>query len=306
MTTAFENARAFIYQNARPLDYTRFQYHFEGGDQEPVLAALAAYQNPDGGFGHGLEADAWNPDSTPIQTWAATEILREIHFTDQGHPVMAGILRYLAGGRDFDGKTWANTVPGNNDYPHAPWWHYTDQSSPHETYNPTACLAGFILRFAANKSDLHRLGHRLAREAVARYFAGDLLEDMHTAGCYLRLLEYLEEAKEESVADLAALRERLRFQVRHSLTAETDQWETGYICKPSQFFNRRDSVYYADNQALAQYEGDFILRTQLSDGAWAIPWGWGDYPEEWALAKNWWKSNGIILNLLYLREMGRL
>lgn len=303
MTTAFENARAFIYRNARPLDFARFRFHFEGGDQEPVLDALAAYQNPDGGFGHGLEADAWNPDSAPIQTWAATEILREIGFADRSHPIVAGILKYLTGGQDFDGQTWGNTVPGNNDYPHAPWWHYTGES--HETYNPTACLAGFILRFAEKESDAS-LGRRLAREAITAYCEGELLEDMHTAGCYVRLLEYLEEAKEESVPDLAALRERLGAQVRHCLTADTAQWDSGYICKPSQFFNHRDSVYYADNQALAQYECEFILRTQQPDGAWPIPWGWGDYPEEWALAKNWWQSNGIILNLLYLKGMRRL
>lgn len=67
----FEKARQFIYQNARPLELARWQVHFENGSREAVLQALQVYQNEDGGFGHGLEPDNWNPNSTPIATWAA-------------------------------------------------------------------------------------------------------------------------------------------------------------------------------------------------------------------------------------------
>lgn len=79
MNTTFQNARKFIYRNARPLDLARWQYHFENGSAEAVINALSYYQNDDGGFGYALEADAWNPNSSPIQTWTATEILREIN-----------------------------------------------------------------------------------------------------------------------------------------------------------------------------------------------------------------------------------
>jgi hypothetical protein len=78
MNSTYQNARAFIYRNARPLDFARWQYHFEGGGKDAVLTALSAYQNEDGGFGHALEPDSWNPNSVPLQTWTATEILREI------------------------------------------------------------------------------------------------------------------------------------------------------------------------------------------------------------------------------------
>lgn len=105
MNKVFQKAKEFIYRNARPLDLARFRYHFENGSTEDVLNALAFYQNEDGGFGHALEPDSWNPNSSPIQTWYATEILREIGFTDSSHPITAGILKYLESGRDFDGRT---------------------------------------------------------------------------------------------------------------------------------------------------------------------------------------------------------
>ena len=66
MNTVYQKARKFIYHNARPLDIARWQYHFEGGTKEAALTALAAYQNEDGGFGHALEPDCWNPNSALI------------------------------------------------------------------------------------------------------------------------------------------------------------------------------------------------------------------------------------------------
>jgi hypothetical protein len=302
----YQKACTFIYRNARPLDLARWKYHFENGSKVAVLAALAAYQNEDGGFGHALEADAWNPNSAPMQTWTATEILREIDFTDAKHPIIQGILQYLASGQEFTGQFWDNAPRSNNDYPHAPWWQIDSNSSCHHTYNPTACLAGFIIRFADRNSDLYRIGCRIAKEAYDAYFGQNLLDDMHTASCYIRLWQYCEEAGVTDIIDLSALKERLREQVRHGITKNTAEWETGYVCKPSQFFNNNNSTFYADNYDIAEYECGFIIKSQLDDGSWMIPWGWNGYPEEWAISKNWWKGNGAILNLLYLKGMGRL
>jgi GNAT superfamily N-acetyltransferase len=187
LKSVYDKARTFLYRHARPLDIARWQYHFEGGSKDDVLTALAAYQNRDGGFGHALEPDAWNPNSAPIQTWTATEILREIDFTDSTHPLIQGILRYLANGEYFNGNFWYNVINSNNDYPHAPWWHAELGSTYHDDYNPTACLAGFIIRFADKDSELYQLGCRIAKEACESYFAGDLLDNMHTVTCYVRL-----------------------------------------------------------------------------------------------------------------------
>jgi hypothetical protein len=301
MARTYQKARAFIYRNARPLDIARWQYHFEGGGKDAVLTALAAYQNEDGGFGHALEPDSWSPNSVPMQTWQATEILREINFTDAAHPIIQGILRYLTSGAEFDGHFWNNTCSSNNDYPHAPWWHADSGYVNDGNYNPTACLAGFIIRFAEKGGELHRLGRRIAKEAFDAYAGKGSLDDMHTAACYIRLWQYCEEAGAEDIIDLAALKERLCEQVKHSITQNTSEWETSYICKPSQFFGSRDSVFYADNKDIAEYECEFIVKTQLDDGSWAVTWNWSEYPEEWAISKNWWKGSNVVLNTLYLK-----
>mgnify|MGYP000860130092 CR=1 FL=1 len=106
----YQKTQKWIYRHARPLDIARWQYHFENGSKDNVIKVLSFYQNIDGGFGHALEPDSWNPNSAPIQTWVATEILREIEVTDQSCTVIQGILKYLASGADFNGHSWSNTV----------------------------------------------------------------------------------------------------------------------------------------------------------------------------------------------------
>src|SRR5689334_13066678 len=47
-------AQEFIWLHARLLERNLFAYLFANGSKEPVLAALHAYQNEDGGFGNAL------------------------------------------------------------------------------------------------------------------------------------------------------------------------------------------------------------------------------------------------------------
>jgi hypothetical protein len=306
MTTTFEKARTFIYRNARPLDLARFQYHFENGSRNAVLNALSTYQNADGGFGHALEADLWNPNSSPIQTWTATEILREVGCKVKNQPIRRRILHYLASGTDFDGHYWFQGVPTNNDYPHAPWWGCPDPYAPSPNdYAPTAGLAGFILRFEERGSDLFNLAERIAKEAFYSYISQGLIDNGMVLCCYIRLLDYLTEANLTDIIDLAALQAKLQEQVKHSIEADTAKWN-GYVPTPSGFMHSRDSIFYSDNKDIADYECEYIIYTQLDDGSWAIPWGWNAYPEEWAVAKNRWKANGVIVNLLYLKGMERI
>lgn len=306
MNNVFRMAKGFIYRNARPLDLARWQYHFENGSKEAVLNALSCYQNKDGGFGHALEPDAWNPNSSPVQTWCATEILREINFTDNSHLIVRGILSYLESGKDFNGHFWYNIIRTNNDYPHALWWNTETGRNSHDDYNPAACLAGFIIKYADKDSKIYTLGCRVAKEAVITYMNQGFLSNMATVLCYIRLMQYVEEAGITGIFDFNALKAKLIQQVEYSITKDTAIWETSYICKPSKFFNSKESIFYDSNKEIADYECEFIIKTQLEDGSWNITWKWAAYPDEWAISKNWWKSDIIIKNLLYLRGFNKI
>lgn len=305
MNKVFEKARAFMYRNARPIDLARFQYHFENGSKEAVMNVLSYYQNEDGGFGHAVEADCWNPNSTPLHSNTASEIIREINFEDANHPIIKGLLKWYASGTHFNGKTWEITVPSNDDYPHAPWWHTNSISSCHTDYNGTAQIAGFIVRYADKESDIFNFGVRIANEAIAA-LSPDEIRDMHTCACYMRMAELFEKANVTEYIAFDELKEKLHKSINKLIEIDTTKWN-GYVCQPSCFITSNQSEYYPANKEIADYECQYIIDTQLSDGSWNIGWNWGgNYPDEWTISKNWWKGQWIIQNLLYLKGFGLL
>ncbi|MGN1342932.1 MAG: hypothetical protein ACI4U3_00010, partial [Traorella sp.] len=279
----YNQARNFIYQNARPLDFARWQYLFENGSCDNVLNALKSYQNEDGGFGHALEADCWNPNSSPLQTWVATKIIREIQLSDSKHPIIQGILCYLETCHDFNGHCYLNTIPTNNDFAHAPWWNYQQETI---NYNPTASLIGFILRYANQESKLYSLALNLVQEAYTYFRKNCPLDSMHTASNFVDLYEDLVDCHVE-IVDLVEFKNLLIQQINYLLTNDISLWDKEYVCKPSLFIHSKKSPFYEMNQEICEYECEFISKTQKSDGTWAITWNWGCYPEQWTISKNW-------------------
>jgi hypothetical protein len=299
----YEQARSFIYKNARPLDIARWKYLFENGSKEDILTALIAYQNEDGGFGNALEPDCWNSNSSPVQTWVATKIIKEINLNDKNHQIIQGILNYLSSGKDFDGHTWSNTVVTNNDYPHASWWNF----EPNEeiSYNPTAWFIGFILKFADKNSKIFELACVLAKEAYSYFKVHFPLESMHSVSCFVELYEYIKEISMNDFLDIDEFSSLLHKQIQQVVTYDKSKWAVDYVCKPSLFISAKTSDFYLENKEICDYECEFILNTQESDGTWGITWSWTDYPEQWSISKNWWKSDLIIRNIRYIKAMYR-
>lgn len=302
----YKKAQNWMYRNARPIDIARWKYHFENGSGEDVLIALHEYQNKDGSFGSALEPDCWNPNSSPIQTWVATEILRELGITDSSNRIIKVIISYLDSGKDFINGIWAGSVPTNNEYPHAQWWTFSEKSADGWGYNPTACLAGFVLRYADKSSNVYKKAENAAKSAIEYFFIEPCISDMHLGLCYIRLYEYCISAGINSIFDSESMKNRLIEMVNNSITKDVAKWSTNYVCKPSQFLNSPDSIFYEANKKAAQYEIQFIKESMNNDGTWNVNWAWSDYPEEWAISKNWWKANQIIINMNYLKGFNEL
>lgn len=314
---AFHRAKRFVYKNARPIDLARWQYHFEDGSKEAVLEALSCYQNTDGGFGYGLEPDYWNPHSSPAQTYEATEILWEIGMekSDAEHPIIQGILDYLSSGKEFDDDFWSHTVETNNKFPHADWWHYPHSSWWEDTpmnrfawdYNPTAGLAGFILYFEDAETEFYYLAKKIAKKAIKQFLQMDKCNDMYVVTCFCRLYDYILEAELQEDFPVDKFEKHLKKMVHQTITQDENLYITMWnvnICRPSTFINSKENIFYESNEAISEFEIEFITKTQLGDGSWEVAWDWGkSYPAAWGVAKNWWKSRIIIKNLLYWSGM---
>lgn len=296
----FKKARSFIYRNARPIDLSRWQYHFENGSKESVLDVLSYYQNEDGGFGHALEEDSWNPNSSPIQTWCAVELLREINFTDKAHPIIKGILKYLESGDGFVKSKWASEIESNNYYPHAFWWDWKPDAE--YDYNPTANLAGFCIKFADRKSPLFYKACKIAQESANSLLDRDRVDDGHLLLCYIRLYQYCIETNTISLFDFDEYSKKLMNFVSQAICNADIEWSCDGVV--FEYIN----AFAHDLQSISlscdkiNYIANYLKDNQQDDGSWNISWNWSGYAEEWAISKNWWKSYGIIANMLFLKR----
>ena len=138
----YQEIKLWMYRNARQIELSVWQYYFESGSKEAVLSSLSFYQNDDGGFGHALEADSWNPNSSPYTTLKAINILKDIKFDDKHHPIMQGIFKFLESNVYCTDNGWYFNIPSNNDYPHAPWWTYNMEANAVEGIGVTAEIVG--------------------------------------------------------------------------------------------------------------------------------------------------------------------
>lgn len=300
----FEKAKRFVYQNARPLDLARWKYHFEGGTVEEVLEILAMYQKEDGGFGYALEPDNWNPDSTPIATWAAVNILREMDVTDRSHPIAEGILRYLGSGKDFAEGKWYNTVAANNGYPHAVWWSCPcEKGMPDD--NPTVSLAGFLLRFSEENSALHEKACGIVKKAVSG-FMEQPTEEMHTVKNFLELLLDCEEIEGFSLFHLEAFREKVQASVDRAVCREPEKWYREYVFKPVDFFEPKHRIFEIAGRELCEMQADGIEKEQCADGSYPVTWQWWTDYKEYEISANWWRADLVVKNMCYLKAMGRI
>ncbi|MGO8959921.1 MAG: hypothetical protein ACLQFR_21500 [Streptosporangiaceae bacterium] len=113
------SAAQFLAGSGRVLEKRRFDRLRGAGDAGPVTDAVAAYRNPDGGFGHGLEPDCRCPASQPAAVEQAFRILHEADAWDER--LVGGACDWLQqNAATGGGATFVEaSVQG---WPHAPWW----------------------------------------------------------------------------------------------------------------------------------------------------------------------------------------
>jgi hypothetical protein len=111
-------AERFVLDTARLLDRHRLAVLLHEAPAGPVLTALRAYRNPDGGFGHALEPDVRDPASQPAAVLHALEVLAEMGALDD--PMVAGAAEWAARTARPDGAL-PFVLPSAAAFPHAPW-----------------------------------------------------------------------------------------------------------------------------------------------------------------------------------------
>ncbi len=293
-----EQAVHYITQEGRPLERALYAYYFAGGSADDVLKELAAFQNDDGGFGHGLEPDFRLNDSSVIATTVGMQYFGDLK-TDGDHPMVAKACQYLVNTYNPQTMKWPIIPANSDDAPHAPWWVH-DGDLEKSMSNPRAEIAGYLNAYPQHFPDEMR---EKVTTSVVDYLTSqpDKME-MHDLMCYIRFLENadLEEAAK------AILQEKLRRIVNSTVERNPETWKE-YGLPPLTLIASPDSPFAADFADTIPQNLDFMIESQSEDGTWKPNWSWfGLWPEEWEQAKRDWTSRLTLDNLHRLRSFGRI
>ncbi|MCB8984628.1 MAG: hypothetical protein H6659_12440 [Ardenticatenaceae bacterium] len=299
-TDRFEQAKEFIRQTARPLDQALFAYRFEDGPAETVLAALAAYQNTDGGFGQAIEPDFRMAASSPMATSVGLQYATAVS-APAAHPLIQGAVRYLLHTYDEAGAYWPATSAAVNDAPHAFWWHVTETAPPEEGFwpNPSAELVGYLHHYSSlvPPEFLARVTARAEANLACSPLIGGEKPQQYSILCWQRAAPYLPE-KLQTAVHQAIARTLLAF---HPVRPDTFGELSVLAVAP----DPESALALQEPEAVAQAL-DVEITRQQDDGGWWPNWHWGQFEDVWPVAEKEWAGKITAETLWTLRRFGRL
>ena len=305
-TAGFEKAIDFIRRDARPLERALFAYWFEQGTREAVLAALAAFQNADGGFGRGLESDVRCPDSSALATGIALSTLREVGCLPDD-PLVGSAVAYLLKTVDRATGRWRVVPPAANEHPHAPWWH-DEAGSLARTFDdfvviPRAQLLG-LLSWAHELVPEEWLESMLAAAAQEIVDADDAV--LGGGGDALVYAQVLAQAPTLAPAWRERLRDRLQAAAATLVCRDPAEWGT-YCATPLKVAAMPDAPLAETLADILPVQLDVVIEQQNPAGYWEPTWSWGDwYPEAWQTARQEWRGELTLRTLRSLQAYGRV
>ncbi|MEV8556623.1 hypothetical protein AB0478_09190 [Streptomyces sp. NPDC051917] len=262
-------AEQFVWLTARVLEQRLFAYHFLHGTPDAVEAALDAYRNEDGGYGHALEPDLRGPVSQPLHTAHALRVLDAIGRC--GGQRVERVCRYLTSISAADGALPA-IHPSQRGYPVAPFVPVVDD--PPSELLATGPVVGLLHRNEVWHAWLFR----------ATDFCWQAVESLEKSHPYEveAAVAFLDSAPDRSRAEAAA--DRLGRLVREQRLAALDPdrldmypvasgYAPGEHHFPHDFARTPESLaraWFTDAEMARSL--DHLAAEQQNDGGWPIRW----------------------------------
>lgn len=258
----------WIMEDGRPLEKAKWQVMMRDAEADLVLAELLKFQNADGGFGNGLEADITMPESSATASAEALFIADEYGFL-QDAPWLAQLLAYFEQTADEQRPmTWEQVPSSVEAHPHAPWWQY--QAATAYRPNPGAVAAAVLMIYGNPVQQ--DLGLREAERAVAFLLQTEEAFE-HDLFCLQFLVEHLLAVNapmitEEVIAKLQKL-------IQQTVVLDVAQWG-GYVAQPLDFVDQPNSLWYQAVAAGIENNFAYWLEKLNSAGYWQPNFSWGE------------------------------
>lgn len=303
---AFERAKLFLFETARPLEKHLFLHLFAGLPADQAMVELARFANPDGGFGHALEPDMRAAESSALATSVALQWMRLCKL-DADHELVQHALRYLLDTfetMDATSGGW-RIIPDSartGDADKAPWWSAPpDDTNTRAIFNPSAELLGYLIQWGA---DSFAGTTQAVTSSVIDHLNThtDPLES-HELLCLMRLAQT--PGLHEELA--AVVVPRLLHDAPLVATIDPEQWG-GYGLMPLWLAPTPEHpAARALGMNLLSQNLDYEIDRQHAHGQWDPTWDWGpDNRAAWEMAKPDWQGVLTLQTLLTLRAYDRI
>ncbi len=279
-------AAQFLAASGRVLDRRRYERLFAGGDTTPVRDAVAAYRNPDGGFGHALEPDGRCPGSQPLAIDFALRALLEAGAWDAA--LAQGACDWLAAHAPPGGGA-VFVDPSVTGWPHAPWW-VPEQGGPASLIS-TGILAG----------TLHAAGAAHPWLDQATELLWSRIDTLSGIGPYdmRALLWFLDHVPDRERARAAV--DKIGPMIFDLEMVAMDPDTPGEVHFPLDFAPLPDSIARSlFDPAVIEANLDHLAAAQRDDGGWTFNWmAWSP------AAEREWRGHTTVDALRVLRAHGR-
>jgi len=270
-------AAQFYKDNSRDIDRALFEFHFADFPLDELLKVLSAYQNEDGGFGHGLEVDISAPESNPFATELALLICIQVGVTPE-HPLIRKTVDYLENTQEDDGD-WSFS-PAIYEHELAPWF----QGWERPNLNPACTLCGLLKELGLGSEQLHQKVERMFQQlAVPDDLASDEYYSVRPYAYYY-LPDWEHPQREFYLSGV------LWWLIRVHVN--------GKIADSGHFFDYVRAPYTYTGvhlpEAILSERLDMLISEQADDGGWPTPYN------------PMWRGWFTIQNLLVLKAFGRI
>lgn len=265
----------FLAAQDYPLGVALVRRAWQDGPALDVLAALAAFQNDDGGFGRGLEVDIGAPDSNPFAARLAMQALLTVPM-DAPSAMRERLGAWLVANQHEDGD-W-HFSDETRQGPLAPW--FAAWTFP--SLNPACCVAAYARRLDIATPEM------LSR--VSALFANMASPDEARSGDFYAMLPYAEYATAPGTPE----RDRYVSAIAEGIRAAD---EAGAYSDAMHVFDHLlpagPDVAALLPPGLVERRIDQLLAEPLGDGGWPSP-----YSEAW---RPWFTASAMV-TLARLRD----
>jgi len=269
----------WLKSNARSLDLAKWDFLFNGGSKEKIVEELLKYQNTDGGFGNGLEADVIMPDSNAV-TCGEAIFLSYKYELDCSAKWFTNFLDYLKNTLQDIPSFWEIVPKKIKEYPRAPWWDY----NPSETFtpNPRAVIASAMI---AHGNKTHKeIGTKVAQKCFDFLLSNEFCGD-HECYNLIALIEKLQSIDSPLITD--SIISSMKCRISANVCFEESKWSE-YYPQPTQFADSPNSQWYDCVKDGIDMNLKYLLDNINNDGVWTPNFSWGvDSDISREVTKNW-------------------